>query len=299
MVKKDEGCCEITEVSKIDGEASANNRKAKLIFFYEWEIKAEWSGKLTDGKSKFKGTMEIPNLSDENDPEDLDIQITTKSKNDDAYKLKEILRVNGTEKIQQQLGQYIKKLKEEYSQGMILPTAKDGEVVKPVNKTTNKNTVSQKASTSSILSKVDVGQLDIGVKIRTKTLKLKEEFKCQAVDLYRALTERERVQAFTRGPVENQAEPGANFTYFGGNVAGQFINVEPYKTIQQKWRFKHWPTGHYSEVTLSLEEKADCTQLNLEQTGIPEQDYEKTQEGWMKYYWLPIKQTFGYGASLF
>ena len=37
--------CEVSEVSKVEGEASANNRKAKLIFFYEWEIKAEWKGK--------------------------------------------------------------------------------------------------------------------------------------------------------------------------------------------------------------------------------------------------------------
>ena len=38
-------CCEITDVTKCEGEASANNRKAKLIFFYEWEIKADWKGK--------------------------------------------------------------------------------------------------------------------------------------------------------------------------------------------------------------------------------------------------------------
>jgi hypothetical protein len=43
------GCCEITDVSKIEGEACANNRKAKLIFFYEWEINAEWSGKNKPG----------------------------------------------------------------------------------------------------------------------------------------------------------------------------------------------------------------------------------------------------------
>ncbi len=38
------GCIEIKEITKCDGEASANNRKAKLIFFYEWEIKATWKG---------------------------------------------------------------------------------------------------------------------------------------------------------------------------------------------------------------------------------------------------------------
>lgn len=38
------GICEVKTLSKVDGEASANNRKGKLIFFYEWNITGEWSG---------------------------------------------------------------------------------------------------------------------------------------------------------------------------------------------------------------------------------------------------------------
>lgn len=38
--------CEIKEVTKVEGEASANNRKAKLFFFYEWELKASWKGNI-------------------------------------------------------------------------------------------------------------------------------------------------------------------------------------------------------------------------------------------------------------
>jgi len=38
--------CEITSITSMEGEATANNRKAKLIFFYEWVIKGEWSGEF-------------------------------------------------------------------------------------------------------------------------------------------------------------------------------------------------------------------------------------------------------------
>jgi activator of HSP90 ATPase len=44
-VENEEGKCEVTEVNKLDGEASINNRKGKLIFFYEWTIKLNWTGK--------------------------------------------------------------------------------------------------------------------------------------------------------------------------------------------------------------------------------------------------------------
>jgi len=36
--------CQINSLTSIEGEASASNRKSKLFFFYEWEIKAEWKG---------------------------------------------------------------------------------------------------------------------------------------------------------------------------------------------------------------------------------------------------------------
>lgn len=45
-VENQEGMCEVTEVSKVEGEASINNRKGKLIFFYEWNLKATWTGEL-------------------------------------------------------------------------------------------------------------------------------------------------------------------------------------------------------------------------------------------------------------
>uniref|UniRef100_A0A3Q3L423 Activator of Hsp90 ATPase AHSA1-like N-terminal domain-containing protein n=1 Tax=Labrus bergylta TaxID=56723 RepID=A0A3Q3L423_9LABR len=46
-VENDEGSCEVTEVGKLEGEASINNRKGKLIFFYEWNMKATWTGEDT------------------------------------------------------------------------------------------------------------------------------------------------------------------------------------------------------------------------------------------------------------
>ena len=66
-----------------------------------------------------------------------------------------------------------------------------------------------------------------------------------------------------------------------------------------RWRFKSWPTEHYSTVTLKITEKEDETELQLTQTEIPDNDYTRTKDGWHRYYWEPIKQTFGFGARLF
>lgn len=65
--------CKITEVEKVDGEASANNRKGKLIFFFEWDIKLKWEGRLIGGEENVTGEVQIPNLSEENDVSEVDV----------------------------------------------------------------------------------------------------------------------------------------------------------------------------------------------------------------------------------
>nr|VZI11779.1 unnamed protein product [Spirometra erinaceieuropaei] len=43
VIDSDDIFCEITNITKCEGEAVANNRKAKLIFFYEWAIEGDWT----------------------------------------------------------------------------------------------------------------------------------------------------------------------------------------------------------------------------------------------------------------
>ena len=38
------GVVELKDFATLEGEASASNRKKKLIFFYEWDIKMNWKG---------------------------------------------------------------------------------------------------------------------------------------------------------------------------------------------------------------------------------------------------------------
>ena len=57
--------------------------------------------------------------------------------------------------------------------------------------------------------------------------------------------------------------------------------------------------GIYSTVTIELEEKPEHTLLKLKQTGVPDFDKVRTEQGWKQHFFGPIKQIFGYGASLF
>lgn len=76
VVNTSEGDLKIKSVDKCEGEACANNRKGKLIFFYEWDIILNWEGKLKEGTDRtHSGSIKVPNLSEENDMSDLDVSM--------------------------------------------------------------------------------------------------------------------------------------------------------------------------------------------------------------------------------
>ena len=51
----------------------SSNRKAKLIFFYEWDIKLKWKAVNDEEDYDVEGKIEIPNLSEENDIDEVDV----------------------------------------------------------------------------------------------------------------------------------------------------------------------------------------------------------------------------------
>ena len=77
------------------------------------------------------------------------------------------------------------------------------------------------------------------------------------------------VTAFTRNEVKLKVEKGGKFELFGGNILGEFQELDPPTKIVQSWRFKTWPQNHFSTVTITLNQREDETTLELKQTGIP------------------------------
>ena len=64
-----------------------------------------------DSGKMYKGTIEIPNLSEEHAPEDVDVTVFTSDSSACAAALKDFIRLKGVDKIREQLGQYIVNLK--------------------------------------------------------------------------------------------------------------------------------------------------------------------------------------------
>lgn len=291
-VEDGSGKAKITEVDTFSGDVIANQRKGKLIFFYEVNLKLKWKGETADGDD-VKGSLACDNLSEENDADDLEFSCKMDSdETADRRKVKDLMRKKGANLVRGQLEKWMKLLKEEYATNLIKPpagnVAQNAPVSAPVKTTkaatTTSTAPSQAASTSS--SKKFV------------TIKASDEFKCKATDLWAAICTEERVRAYTQSDCKIDPKVGGEFSLFSGNVTGVFQELSHPTVIKQAWRFKHWPAGHFSDVTLKLTETDDKTKLELVQTNVPESDRESTQQGWRTHQWERMKAILGFGSGL-
>nr|ADD38849.1 Activator of 90 kDa heat shock protein ATPase homolog 1 [Lepeophtheirus salmonis] len=299
------GKVEITEIEKCEGEARVNNRKSKLIFFYEWVIELKWSGKVNNKNEALTGSISIPNMSEEHtDMRDVDIEVTAEDKSSEACALKQmIFKGKGASLLREQLQEYVTALRNEFSKGLILPASN-------INNTSIKSTTTiskaqfnnYSATTPSKVAKEHVSNNgSSGVKLHLKDIQQTETFNCSGEELYNVLTQKSYYQAFFGSEIkmDEVAAPGVQFSFLNGNILGEFVELKPYLKIVKKWRINSWPEGHYSRVEITIAQAKDETKLTLSQTGIPEKEIESTQQGWMSYYWIPIKRCFGYGQVKF
>jgi len=297
--ESDEGKWHVEEVKKITGEATINNRKGKLIYFYEWDLSLSYKGTVAGSEVEFLGTINIPNLSDENSPSDIDVEVIAKGDSKNADKLKQIVRKSGIKMCRDACAQYIADIKTEYSTGMVLPT-KDGEGINDAVSSNDKNKKNSilKDNFNNSMNNMSVKESKGSKSICNVEVNLKEEFLTSADELFASLTQESRLCAFTHSQCVSNPAVGGEFSVMNGIIHGTYSDLVPNEKIVQKWRFKEWPQGVFSTVTIKLDQKSDNTVLRLTQSGIPDYDKARTEQGWKRFFWGPIKRTFGYGSSI-
>lgn len=190
-------------MEKCSGEATANNRKGKLIFFYEWELILKWKGSYLNQKTTYTGKISIPNLSEENELKDIEITVTIDESNDVSENLKLFMYNVGRDKIRELLGVYITELKEEYSKNLILPKKDEVGTIKC------EKDVRLKQLNSLEQPKCEITPVpSLGCKLDVRTISIEEEFQCCANDLYNVLTKESMVTAFTKTSAKIDANRG-------------------------------------------------------------------------------------------
>ncbi|NXE10299.1 AHSA2 ATPase, partial [Lophotis ruficrista] len=278
-VEGEAGRCEISEVKQLEGEASCSSRKGKLIFFYEWNLRLGWKGTVKESGEKHKGSVEIPNLSEENEVDDTEINVSKKKGEGDV--LKDLMRTEGTTKVREALRDYLKALKTEFTLGMILPTkataGRELAAEQKLSGNTGQDSVAPQSSDT------------VGVKIPTVKILMRETFNSPADELYSIFTTKELVQKFSKCPAVVEAAKGGKLRMFDGCVSGEYAELVPSQRIVLKWRCRSWPDEHYATVALNFKDMAAQTELQLECKGVPLSNEDSTRQWWKQRYFEEIR----------
>jgi activator of HSP90 ATPase len=126
--------------------------------------------------------------------------------------------------------------------------------------------------------------------MKTKTIRQTVTFKASPHEVYEALMDSKKHARFTGAAASISREVGGKFTAYDGSLQGENLELVPDAKIVQTWRSDDWPEGHYSRATFSLAKVEGGTRLTFTQTGVPEEFYEDVKQGWIDYYWEPMKR---------
>jgi len=285
----EQGYIKTKEVSSVTGECTANVRKGKTIFFYEIEVKVPWEAKLSSNEDTVKGQFTIPYISEEHDDDKMEVKVSGDSEGPAYDRLKPLLQSKGIPFIQKKVAEFLHALREEYTVKHSPSTAHEQPKLPAFqHKTPPTEHAKQQPSSKPLKSS-----------ITTKTIKLKDEFRGSAKDVYNSMIDPNMLNAIMHGgAVMNPTEKGT-FSLLAGAITGENIKLVPGQKIVQKWRFSSWPEGHYSVVTIDLVEDEGTTALSLTQEGVPYDDVDRTEEGWRQNIWGRAKNMFGFGSVLF
>jgi activator of HSP90 ATPase len=124
----------------------------------------------------------------------------------------------------------------------------------------------------------------------SKTIRQTATFKASPHDVYEALMDSRKHAKFTGAPAKISRKVGGEFTAYGGSLSGQTLELAPDKKIVQAWRADDWPAGHFSRATFSLKKVKGGAELSFYQSNVPDEHYAGIKQGWIDFYWTPMKK---------
>lgn len=109
-------------------------------------------------------------------------------------------------------------------------------------------------------------------------------------DIYAALTNPYTIELWSGYKAEMSTEPGSEFSLWEGDISGKNLEFLADKKIVQEWYFGD--QEEKSIVTITIKGDNNESAVTVEQTNIPDDDFNDIAEGWREYYFGAIKAFF-------
>ncbi len=112
--------------------------------------------------------------------------------------------------------------------------------------------------------------------------------------VYDAYTDPKKHSAFTGSKATGKPVVGGKFTAWDGYSFGKYLELEPGKRVVQEWMTTDWVEGYgASRLELTFSAVPQGTELCMVQSNVPKEKADELAEGWLEFYWNPLKEYFG------
>lgn len=115
-----------------------------------------------------------------------------------------------------------------------------------------------------------------------KTFKKTFKINAEPSDIYSALTNPYTIELWSGYPAKMSTQPGSEFSLLEGDITGKNLEFVQDRKVVQEWYF-----GDQTEksiVTINISPSGENSQVTVEQTNIPDDDFAEISEGWREYY---------------
>ena len=123
-----------------------------------------------------------------------------------------------------------------------------------------------------------------------KEFKKRYKIDAEPSDIYAALTNPFTIELWSGFSAIMSTEPGSEFEMWDGDISGRNIEFEENSKIVQEWYFGD--QEEKSIVTIKIFDMKKHSEVLLEHTNIPAEDYNDICLGWNQYYMGAIKEFF-------
>ena len=128
---------------------------------------------------------------------------------------------------------------------------------------------------------------------KARTIRQSASIPAKPAQVYDALLDAKKHAAFTNSRATCDGRIGGKFTAYDGYIWGKNLELEKGRRIVQEWQTTEWPEGAPpSIVEFTLEVSKDGTKLTMVQTRVPAEQADDYRQGWIDYYWNPLKEYF-------
>ena len=130
--------------------------------------------------------------------------------------------------------------------------------------------------------------------MKVKTMKQEVIVPATLVEVYEAFMDAKKHSAFSGSRATCDPRVGGEFTAWDGHISGKNLELEKGKRIVQEWVTTDWPKN-YPPLSLELNFKAvkEGTEISMIHSEVPAEQVDDTKQGWIDFYWEPLKEYFG------